>query len=105
MSSILKVYDKANNFMNLLETHETNPQIGLLKGEIYDLLKYFRNCQSNGYFENSFCSAEYSALNMAFLKIDKQNMNDMLTSDEFDTLTFSTDTIIKRLKDKLNLNN
>merc|ERR1712060_740955 len=94
MGSILKVYDKANSFMSSLEAHENNPQISLLKGELYDFVKLMQSCKSNGYLESRFCSSEEQALNNLFNKIDKQNIHDVISADEFDTMTYSTDTVL-----------
>lgn len=99
----MQLYEKARKFFSELEVNENNPVIQVLKGPLYDLVSKFDETKQQGYLDSSFCVPESRDLHSTLQNLDQKNTNDLIRTEDFDKLVFSTETILKRLSKELGL--
>jgi hypothetical protein len=103
MRILVKLYDKAKNYISTLEIQANNPLVSHLKGELAEFLRLMATCKQKGYLTQSFRQNDHSELRRMEQKMSQANVSDVISQDEFDALLFSTDDIFKDLKVLLNL--
>lgn len=103
MKVLVKTYDKAKNYLGTLEIQADNPLVSHLKGDLYDFLRLLDKCKQCGYVKPEFRQNDCNELRRLEQKMSSQNVNDVISQQEFDSLVYSTDDIFKELKIVLNL--
>lgn len=103
MRVLVKLYDKAKNYISTLEIQANNPLVSHLKGELSQFLRLMDTCKQQGYLKPDFRQNDHNELRRMEQKMSQSNVSDTISQDEFDALLFSTDDIFKDLKILLNL--
>jgi hypothetical protein len=59
---MVKLYDKAKNYISTLEIQANNPLVSHLKGELAEFLRLLDTCKEKGYLVPNFRQNDHSEL-------------------------------------------